>query len=58
MAQIRFDLPILENSEALSAFLTIPLRRDIIHRPIFHCRTIAFAGSRGNKSDAWTEFLP
>jgi hypothetical protein len=40
-------------------FLTIPFRRDIIHRPIFtiagELRSLVHAA---NKSDARTEFLP
>jgi hypothetical protein len=58
MAEIGFELRFRKAANPL-LLLTIPSQRDIIHRPISIDKLIiAFAGSRGKKSDAGTGFLP
>jgi hypothetical protein len=59
MAETGFELRFRKRWGNHSGFLTIPFRRDIIHRPIFtiagELRSLVHAA---NKSDARTEFLP
>ncbi|HET9164979.1 MAG TPA: hypothetical protein VFP11_03200 [Candidatus Angelobacter sp.] len=58
MAENRVQIALFGKDEKPLLLLTILSRRDIIHSLNFYSGIIAFAGSRGKKSDAGTGFLP